>query len=53
MALCFYCGGALFQWTEADIPFIEQAKFFPTGHISDTSSDTPSFATNTANIASN
>jgi len=23
------CGGALFKWTESDIPFIEHAKYFP------------------------
>jgi hypothetical protein len=28
--LCFMCGGALFKWTESDIPFIEHAKYFPT-----------------------
>jgi len=26
----FYCAGALFEWTESDIPFIENAKYFPT-----------------------
>ena len=28
--LCFYCSGALFEWKESDIPFIEHAKYFPT-----------------------
>jgi len=28
--LCFYCGCMLFQWNEANIPFIEHAKYSPT-----------------------
>ena len=27
---CFYCAGALFEWIESDIPFIEHAKYSPT-----------------------
>jgi len=28
MAVCFSCGGALFEWKVTDIPFIEHAKLF-------------------------
>ena len=35
MAACALCGGALFKWTESDIPFIEHANTSHIAHISD------------------